>query len=295
MTKTTEKHNKNSLNLDLLTTYEILKVINNEDSKVPDVIKNQLGSIVKLIDDIVPLLKNGGKLYYVGCGTSGRLGVLDAAECPPTFGVENNMINGIIAGGYNALIKSVEGAEDSQNDGTRAIVKKNISDLDTVIGISASSTAAFVNGAMKESYKRGALTGFISCNKIKRLSYIKHSISLVVGPEVITGSTRMKAGTATKLILNMISTTIMVQLNKTYGNIMVDLKVSNNKLLDRGVRIVSEITNLSYDESKIALKNAKGTVKIAIIMVLLDIDYKDAKIYLDNSNGKLRDVIKNNL
>ena len=292
MTKTTEKHNKNSLNLDLLTTYEILKVINNEDSKVPDVIKNQLGSIVKLIDDIVPLLKNGGKLYYVGCGTSGRLGVLDAAECPPTFGVENNMINGIIAGGYNALIKSVEGAEDSQNDGTRAIVKKNISDLDTVIGISASSTAAFVNGAMKESYKRGALTGFISCNKIKRLSYIKHSISLVVGPEVITGSTRMKAGTATKLILNMISTTIMVRLNKTYGNIMVDLKVSNNKLLDRGVRIVSEITNLSYDKSKIALNNAKGTVKIAIIMVLLDIDYKDAKIYLDNNNGKLRDVIE---
>jgi len=292
MTKTTEKHNKNSLNLDLLTTYEILKVINNEDSKVPDVIKNQLGSIVKLIDDIVPLLKNGGKLYYVGCGTSGRLGVLDAAECPPTFGVENNMINGIIAGGYNALIKSVEGAEDSQNDGTRAIVKKNISNLDTVIGISASSTAAFVNGAMKESYKRGALTGFISCNKIKRLSYIKHSISLVVGPEVITGSTRMKAGTATKLILNMISTTIMVRLNKTYGNIMVDLKVSNNKLLDRGVRIVSEITNLSYDKSKIALNNAKGTVKIAIIMVLLDIDYKDAKIYLDNNNGKLRDVIE---
>jgi len=292
MTKTTEKHNKNSLNLDLLTTYEILKVINNEDSKVPDVIKNQLGSIVKLIDDIEPLLKNGGKLYYVGCGTSGRLGVLDAAECPPTFGVENNMINGIIAGGYNALIKSVEGAEDSQNDGTRAIVKKNISNLDTVIGISASSTAAFVNGAMKESYKRGALTGFISCNKIKRLSYIKHSISLVVGPEVITGSTRMKAGTATKLILNMISTTIMVRLNKTYGNIMVDLKVSNNKLLDRGVRIVSEITNLSYDKSKIALNNAKGTVKIAIIMVLLDIDYKDAKIYLDNNNGKLRDVIE---
>ena len=292
MTKTTEKHNKNSLNLDLLTTYEILKVINNEDSKVPDVIKNQLGSIVKLIDDIVPLLKNGGKLYYVGCGTSGRLGVLDAAECPPTFGVENNMINGIIAGGYNALIKSVEGAEDSQNDGTRAIVKKNISNLDTVIGISASSTAAFVNGAMKESYKRGALTGFISCNKIKRLSYIKHSISLVVGPEVITGSTRMKAGTATKLILNMISTTIMVRLNKTYGNIMVDLKVSNNKLLDRGVRIVSEITNLSYDKSKIALNNAKGTVKIAIIMVLLDIDYKDAKIYLDNNNGKLRNVIE---
>ena len=292
MTKTTEKHNKNSLNLDLLTTYEILKVINNEDSKVPDVIKNQLGSIVKLIDDIVPLLKNGGKLYYVGCGTSGRLGVLDAAECPPTFGVDNNMINGIIAGGYNALIKSVEGAEDSQNDGTRAIVKKNISNLDTVIGISASSTAAFVNGAMKESYKRGALTGFISCNKIKRLSYIKHSISLVVGPEVITGSTRMKAGTATKLILNMISTTIMVRLNKTYGNIMVDLKVSNNKLLDRGVRIVSEITNLSYDKSKIALNNAKGTVKIAIIMVLLDIDYKDAKIYLDNNNGKLRDVIE---
>lgn len=292
MTKTTEKHNKNSLNLDLLTTYEILEVINNEDSKVPDVIKNQLGSIVKLIDDIVPLLKNGGKLYYVGCGTSGRLGVLDAAECPPTFGVENNMINGIIAGGYNALIKSVEGAEDSQNDGTRAIVKKNISNLDTVIGISASSTAAFVNGAMKESYKRGALTGFISCNKIKRLSYIKHSISLVVGPEVITGSTRMKAGTATKLILNMISTTIMVRLNKTYGNIMVDLKVSNNKLLDRGVRIVSEITNLSYDKSKIALNNAKGTVKIAIIMVLLDIDYKDAKIYLDNNNGKLRDVIE---
>ena len=292
MTKTTEKHNKNSLNLDLLTTYEILKVINNEDSKVPDVIKNQLGSIVKLIDDIVPLLKNGGKLYYVGCGTSGRLGVLDAAECPPTFGVESNMINGIIAGGYNALIKSVEGAEDSQNDGTRAIVKKNISNLDTVIGISASSTAAFVNGAMKESYKRGALTGFISCNKIKRLSYIKHSISLVVGPEVITGSTRMKAGTATKLILNMISTTIMVRLNKTYGNIMVDLKVSNNKLLDRGVRIVSEITNLSYDKSKIALNNAKGTVKIAIIMVLLDIDYKDAKIYLDNNDGKLRDVIE---
>ena len=286
--KITEQQNPSSEDIDNKSITEILNIINNEDTKVALAVQKSLSSIEYFIDDLVLRLIEGGRLFYIGSGTSGRLGVLDAAECPPTFSTNPELVQGIIAGGYDALVKSIEGAEDSSSDGALKMIENNVNDKDTVLGLTASSSTPFVFGALKKAKEMQALTGLIICNKQNKFSYVDHMISIIVGPEIITGSTRMKAGTATKMVLNMVTTTAMIKMNKTFGNLMVDLKASNNKLWDRGTRIISHLTNLEYNDSLELLKSAKGEVKIAILMKKLGLTIEDAKKKLNANSGSLR-------
>tara|TARA_Y100001970_G_scaffold23435_1_gene27544 strand:- start:21523 stop:22395 length:873 start_codon:yes stop_codon:yes gene_type:complete len=290
MDNITEKQNSKSEKLNQLDPIEILRIINDEDKKVAVRVSEILPEINYLILDIIKKMKKGGRLFYVGCGTSGRLGVLDASECPPTFGVEHDLVQGIIAGGYKALSKSIENAEDSFNDGFNIISKKNISELDTVIGISASGTAPYVHGALSNSSEKGATTALICCNNHINHN-IDHLLSIVVGPEVVTGSTRMKAGTATKMILNMISTTVMVKLNKVFGNLMIDLKLNNKKLVNRSISIISKIARIDKNKAKTFLKKADGNIKVAIIMSVHNKSFKEAINLLQKYNGNLEQII----
>ena len=290
MKKITEKNNQLSYNIDSLSTKSILKTINKEDAIIPEIINNSISDIEKVVKDVVRTFNNNGKLFYIGCGTSGRLGVLDAVECPPTFSTPLNMVQAIIAGGKNAVYKSVENAEDSKLDAIK-IVNESISDKDIVIAISASGEAEYVLSALEESNKIGAKTCLISCNKINKKKYINHLISLVVGPEIISGSTRMKAGTATKMVLNMITTTSMIKINKTYGNLMVDLKVNNKKLEKRALGIINQLTGLSFKESKERLIKANNNVKAAIVMENKGVNYNKAILLLNQVNGSLRKII----
>ncbi len=292
MNKTTEDKNPLSENIDQLEVVEILKIINDEDKLIPLIINKHLHEIKLLIDMVVGSFESNGHLFYVGCGSSGRLGVLDASECPPTFSVDNTLVQGIIAGGNKALHTAVEGAEDIFENGINDLREKNIKENDTVIGISASGGASYVLGALKYANKCNAKTALITFNNIRKHNFINKTISIILGPEIIAGSTRMKSGTATKMILNMISTASMIKINKTYKNLMVDLKVSNNKLLDRAIRIVSELTNNSYKISTDILNRANNNVKIAVVMELLNLDYDSSKTKLDLSNGNLRKALK---
>ena len=285
--KITEQQNSASSRVDEQSVLDILEIINGEDIGVPLIVQNSLLQIKTFIDALISRFKVGGRLFYVGSGTSGRLGVLDAAECPPTYSTDPEIVQGIIAGGYDALVRSIEGAEDYPEDGAQAISDHNITANDTVLGISASSSTPFVLGALEQTKEIGALTGLIICNNPPHLEYVDHMISLIVGPEVITGSTRMKAGTATKLVLNMITTTLMIKLNKTYGNLMVDLKASNKKLWDRGIRIISHLTGLNYDDSLQLLQSAKGEVKTAIVMNKMNCTYDVGVQLLKNVRGSL--------
>jgi len=285
--KITEQQNSASSRVDKQSVLDILEIINGEDIGVPLIVQNNLLQIKTFIDALISRFKVGGRLFYVGSGTSGRLGVLDAAECPPTYSTDPEIVQGIIAGGYDALVRSIEGAEDYPEDGAQAISDHNITANDTVLGISASSSTPFVLGALEQTKEIGALTGLIICNNPPHLEYVDHMISLIVGPEVITGSTRMKAGTATKLVLNMITTTLMIKLNKTYGNLMVDLKASNKKLWDRGIRIISHLTGLDYDDSLQLLQSAKGEVKTAIVMNKMNCTYDVGVQLLKNVRGSL--------
>ena len=290
-TKITEQQNPNSMDIDSMDIGEILRTINNEDEKVAKVVKEAIPQVQLFVESLIDSFWNGGRLFYVGAGTSGRLGVLDASECPPTFSTDPEMVQGIIAGGYKALKNSVEGAEDSANNGANSIIEKEVNKNDVVLGISANGKAPFIHGALKEAKSRNAITGLLMCNSPITKSYIDHVISVIVGPEIITGSTRMKAGTATKLVLNMITTTAMIKLNKTYGNLMVDLTACNDKLWDRGARIVSQITNLNYNESLQFLKKADGEVKTALVMEFKKCSKSEAKNKLDSKNGSLSRVI----
>ena len=258
-------------------------------------IQNKLSEIEAFIKALIPRVKGGGRLFYVGSGTSGRLGVLDAAECPPTFSTSPTMVKGIIAGGYDALVRSIEGAEDNPTDGAKAIIDYGINSESTVLGITASSTTPFVLGALEKAKEFGAMTGLLLCNNPPKLEYVDHIISIIVGPEVISGSTRMKAGTATKMVLNMITTTLMIKLNKTYGNLMVDLKASNEKLWDRGTRIIQHLTDLSYDDSLKLLQSADGEVKTAIVMEKLKMEVWDTREKLNENKGSLRKVLDGEL
>ncbi|MBC8214046.1 MAG: N-acetylmuramic acid 6-phosphate etherase [Candidatus Marinimicrobia bacterium] len=289
--KITEQQNPNSINLDNLSINEVIKLINEEDKSVAFSVEKVLPQVTELIEKVIICLQNNGRLFYIGSGTSGRLGVLDASECPPTFSTNPEMVQGIIAGGYGALVKSIEGAEDNPKDGARTIVNNKITENDVVIGITASSNTPFVIGALEQAKQFNAVTGLIICNKPPKLDFVDVVIPVIAGPEVVTGSTRMKAGTATKMILNMITTTTMVKLNKTYGNLMVDLKASNNKLWERGTRIISYLTGLPPDEALKFLKEANGEVKTAIVMSKLQTNYNKAKQLLDNAQGSLRKVI----
>ena len=264
---TTEKRNRASENIDKLSTKQIVNLINAEDVLVPAAVARQSKQIAAAIDLIVARFRKGGRLFYIGAGTSGRLGVLDAAECPPTFGVRPSLVQGIIAGGRRALVRAIEGAEDYTRDGAISIIKNRVKASDVVVGLAACGMTPFVHGALKQARKIGAATIFVTCAP-EAVGQIPAEIIInpVVGPEVITGSTRMKAGTATKLVLNTLTTGAMVKLGKVYGNLMIDLKATNEKLRDRSLRIVMEMTNLSRPGARRLLTRAKGKVKAAIVM-----------------------------
>jgi N-acetylmuramic acid 6-phosphate etherase len=239
----TEQRNTNTLEIDCKSTLEIVDIINTEDSNVINAVHNERQNISKAIDLIVESFKKGGCLFYLGAGTSGRLGVLDASECPPTFGTSPELVRGVIAGGLDALTRSIEGAEDRHVDGERAIIENGIRANDIVVGIATGGTTPFVHGALVQANRIGATTVFLCCNPdINPTTDVNVTIRPITGPEVITGSTRMKAGTATKLVLNTLTTTSMIKMGKVYENLMVDLQVKNVKLKDRAERIIMTIT-----------------------------------------------------
>lgn len=291
--KVTESKNPKSLSLDNMSTIEIIKLINEEDSKISVVIKEIIPKINSLIKNITKKVLNGGRIIYVGSGTSGRLGVLDASECPPTFSVDQNIVQGVIAGGNDALVKSIEGAEDDLKLAVGDFKKLKVNESDSIIGITSSGSTPYVLKFLELGYKKGALTSIITSNKIKKLNYVNHTIAIMVGPEIITGSTRMKSGTATKMVLNMISTTTMIKLNKVYKNYMIDLKVSNKKLEKRAINIISEVTCLNYESSLEILKNANFKVKNALLMNLKKITYDESCKILRKFKGNLRNALIN--
>ena len=251
-------------NLDQLSTLELLQNINREDATVALAVEKELAHIEKLTSEIVVRMKQGGRLFYMGAGTSGRLGIVDASECPPTFGVPQGKVIGIIAGGDSAIRKAVEFAEDDTEQGWKDLLAFNITQLDTVIGIAASGSTPYVLAALEKAKENGILTGGISCNPSSPLSQIADiAITPVVGPEFVTGSTRMKSGTAQKLVLNMISTAVMIQLGHVKGNRMVDMQLSNDKLVDRGTIMVMEATGLTYEQANQLLMTA-GSVRKAV-------------------------------
>ena len=289
--KTTEQRNPRSEFIDSQEVSDILKLINTEDQSVPLAVARVLTDIEAFIVKLVPRLMRSGRLIYVGSGTSGRLGVLDAVECPPTFSVDRRMVQGIIAGGSEALVRSIEGAEDDTDEGRRQIRNVKVGPDDAVLGIASSGTTPFVHAAVQSAYELGALTGLLICNESPPLDYVDVVIKVIVGPEIITGSTRMKAGTATKLVLNMITTTAMIKLNKTYGNLMVDLQAMNQKLWDRGTRIIHEFTGLKNSAARQLLNQTNGEVKTAIVMGIQKVGAAEARKLLLNVNGSLRQVI----
>ncbi len=289
--KITETRNKKSNDIDSKSVREILELINAEDAAVAGAVKKALDPIEDFVRLTVKTFHSGGRLFYVGSGTSGRLGVLDAAECPPTFSVEPSLVQGIIAGGREALVKSIENAEDNLLEGRASVEKAGVTAKDTILGISTSSATPFVLAALARAAELKASTGLLVCNEKEKPEYIDVLIPVIVGPEVITGSTRMKAGTATKLVLNMITTTAMIKLNKTYGNLMVDLKALNQKLWDRGTRIIQEFVPLDYESARELLTAARGEVKTAIVMARCSRDFRSAKSMLDQCGGSLRKVI----
>jgi len=289
---TTEKSNPGSKNIDCLSTLQIVKLINAEDTLAAPAVGRQNKKIAAAVDMIVEHFRNDGRLFYIGAGTSGRLGVLDASECPPTFGVSPNLVQGIIAGGKRALVRAVEGAEDKERDGVLAINKHKISAKDVVVGIAACGVTPFVQAALKQAAKKGAGTILVTCSR-RAAAYIPVEIVInpMVGPEIITGSTRMKAGTATKLVLNMLTTTAMIKTGKVYGNLMVDLRATNNKLRDRSLRIVCQMTGLARPKAAKLLRDANGRVKAAIVMHIRKTDLRGADKILNQSGQSLRKAI----
>ncbi|MGB5107690.1 MAG: N-acetylmuramic acid 6-phosphate etherase [Candidatus Zixiibacteriota bacterium] len=287
-TLTTESRNDSSRALDRLSTVEILKLINNEDRTVAEAVTRVLPQIAKTVELVARSFRSGGRLLYAGAGTSGRLGVLDAAECPPTFGVPPRMVQAIIAGGRQTLVRSREGVEDDTSAAVKDIARLKPGTKDTVIGIAASGRTPYSLAVLKYAKQRKAATVFLVCNSAtKKPAYVDVLIAPLVGPEVLTGSTRMKSGTATKLILNMITTTAMVQIGKSYGNLMVDLKATSQKLSERSRRILVETLGVNYKQAGTLLDQAHGQVKTAIAMYLLDLEYAAAKKRLALADGKL--------
>jgi N-acetylmuramic acid 6-phosphate etherase len=263
MERITEKESLYN-DLEKMSTQELLAAINNEDQKVALAVQKELPAIERLVSAAVPKMEAGGRLFYIGAGTSGRLGVVDASECPPTFGVPFGLVVGLIAGGDSAIRKAVEFAEDSKEQGWKDLEEHAIGKDDTVIGIAASGTTPYVIGALEKCNTEGILTGCITCNPNSTVSKVaQHPIVPVVGPEFVTGSTRMKSGTAQKLVLNMISTAIMIKLGRVKGNRMVDMQLSNNKLIDRGTRMVMDAINVNYEEANRLLK-LHGSIRKAI-------------------------------
>ena len=285
--RATERRNPRTASIDLASPLEIVDVINAEDRLVPEAVATQRVEIAKAIEIAERTFRAGGRLFYVGAGTSGRLGVLDASEIPPTFGADPQMVQGMIAGGLPALTRAQEGAEDIVENGAKEVDARKIGKDDFLIGIAASGTTPYVHAAIVRARELGAATGIISCSKLapEVLRTVDVAIVPITGPEVVTGSTRMKAGTATKLVLNMITTGAMIRLGKTYGNLMVDLRATNNKLKDRSERIVIEVCGVSREEARKLLDAADKSVKTAIVMQKLGLDRDAALAALERAGG----------
>ncbi|MBW4650980.1 MAG: N-acetylmuramic acid 6-phosphate etherase [Kastovskya adunca ATA6-11-RM4] len=288
----TEQANPNSQNLDQLTSLELVKLFNQEDAETINAIASAQTQLAQAIDRAAYFLRQGGRLFYIGAGTSGRLGVLDAAECPPTFCTPPELVQGIIAGGAGALVRSSEDLEDRSEDGAEAIAHRHITELDVVIGITAGGTTPFVHGALQAAKQRGATTILIACVPSEQVSIDADlDIRLLVGPEILAGSTRLKAGTVTKMALNIISTGVMVQLGKVYGNRMVDVAVTNKKLHDRALRILQDLTNLSREEAGYLLERSGRQVKLALIMHMLGVEKAAGEQLLTQHQGNLRAAV----
>ncbi len=290
----TEQRNPNSTDIDELSTIEILKIINEEDKKVPLAVEKELPYIEKAVEEIVEAIKNGGRLLYFGAGTSGRLGVVDAAECPPTFGTPPELVQGFIAGGEAAMFVAQEGAEDFEENGAKDIELAKVTSKDVVCGIAASRRTPYVIGAIKKAKELGATTLYITCTPRESFNIEEVDIPICpyVGPEVVMGSTRMKSGTAQKLVLNMLTTTTMVRLGKTYENMMIDLQMTNKKLVERAKRIVMMITGVDYEEATKYLEEANYHVKTALVMILAEVSLEEAKKRLEKADGFVRKAIK---
>jgi N-acetylmuramic acid 6-phosphate etherase len=286
----TEQRNPRTERIDVASSLEIVDLLNAEDATVAGAVREERERIAKAIELVVDAFRRGGRLVYVGAGTSGRLGVLDAAECPPTFGTPATMVVGVIAGGYGALVKSVEGAEDDVNAGAAAMDTAAVTGKDVVVGIAASGTTPYVRAALARAQTLGAQTGLVTCAPPPRILAETCDVIVqpVVGPEALTGSTRLKAGTATKLVLNTISTGAMIRLGKVYGNLMVDLMALSAKLEDRGERIVMECADVSRPEARAAIERAGGSVKLAIVMVRRGVDQGEARRLLEDAGGFVR-------
>jgi N-acetylmuramic acid 6-phosphate etherase len=285
----TESRNPETNDIDILSTLEVVRIFNNEDKKVSLAVEKELPYIAEAVDIITRAFKEGGRLCYFGAGTSGRLGVLDAAECPPTFGIDSNMVVGRIAGGYEALITAVEGIEDYEEYGISDVTELEITSKDVVCGIAASRRTPYVIGAIKEAKNRGAKTITIVCNPRENLQYnVDVAICPVVGPEVIMGSTRLKAATAQKMVLNMLSSTSMIKLGKVYENMMIDLQQKNKKLVERSKKIIMMSANISYEEASNYLDLSKGHVKTAIFMAITKSSYENAIKMLAQKDGLLK-------
>jgi len=285
----TEQRNRASRNLDNMSAMEIVRLMNREDRKVAPAVGRELASIARAVDGIVNRMRKGGRLIYVGAGTSGRLGVLDASECPPTFGVSPNLVLGLIAGGRRAVTRPVEGGEDNEGNARRDLKKVGLRRNDTVVGLAASGSTPYVLAAVAFSKKRGALTIGVTANRASLLAKSAQiAITPDVGPEVLTGSTRLKAGTAQKMVLNMLSTAVMVRLGHAYENLMIDLTKTNQKLRNRAKRILLEATGESVSEAEHALRQGKHDLRVALIMLKRGISAKKARQALVSSGGDLR-------
>ncbi len=289
----TERRNPRTAAIDLATPLEIVDLINAEDQTEPAAVATQREAIARAMSFAEESFRAGGRLFYVGAGTSGRLGVLDASEIPPTFGAPPELVQGIIAGGLPALTRSQEGAEDVEADGARAVDERDVGPSDFVIGIAASGTTPYVHAALARARERGARTGILSCSPPGEevLAGVDVAIIPIVGPEVVTGSTRMKAGTATKLVLNTITTGAMIRLGKTYGNLMVDLQATNAKLRDRSERILMVVCGLTREGARSLLERADRRVKTAIVMHKLSLDRDQALQAIERGGGVIRRVI----
>ena len=286
----TEKINPNTLDIDSKTTLQIVGTIINEDSSICSAISVQEQNISRAVELIVESLSRGGRLFFVGAGTSGRLGVIEAAECPPTFGTDPEMIQAIIAGGNEAITRSIEGAEDSTNESVNELKKRTLNSRDIVVGIAASSSTPFVKSAIDYSKEAGAGTVLVTCNPVKFESP-DLIISLLVGPEVVVGSTRLKAGTATKMVLNILTTASMIRLGKTYGNLMVDVQPKSSKLRDRAVRIVVELCGVDSEDALSLLESSGWNVKASVLMNKKNIGLPEALSLLDEHNGFLKNAL----
>ena len=285
----TEQNNPNSRNLDELSTLEMVDVFNQEDQKTVDAIAQARTAIALAINLTAASLREGGRLFYVGAGTSGRLGVLDAVECPPTFCTPPELVQGILAGGASALLRSSEALEDEENAGMEAIISHKVTHRDVVVGITAGGTTPYVHGAVTAAKQRGASTIFIACVPAEQVPVEADvDIRLIVGPEVLAGSTRLKAGTVTKLALNILSTGVMVKLGKVYGNRMVDVAVTNTKLRDRAIRILRDLTDLDREAAETLLDKSDLQVKVALVMHLAGLEKQAAMDALAAQDGNLR-------